>query len=129
MILGATLSVAVEPEPKGAGGALRWAREKLDSIFLVLNGDTYFDFPYRALEAVLHDAADALAIMALREVDDATRLGSVEMRGGRILGFQEKIAGGNASRGRVDAGVYLLRREAINSLPEQQLSIGDGCLS
>ncbi len=120
VILGATLSVAVEPEPKGAGGALRWARDKLDSIFLVLNGDTDFDLPDRALEAVLHDAADALAIMALRDVGDATRHGAVETRGARILGFQEKVAGGKAGRERIDAGAYLMRREAIDSLPEQQ---------
>ena len=123
VIGGATLSVAVEPEPKGAGGALRWACDKLDSIFLVLNGDTYFDIPYRALEAVLHDSADALAIMALRDVDDATRHGSVETRGARILRFQEKVAGGKAGRGRINAGVYLMRREAIDSLPEQWLSL------
>ena len=123
VISGATLGVAVEPEPKGTAGALRWACDKLDPIFLVLNGDTYFDIPYRSLEAMLHDAADALAIMALRDVDDAMRYGSVEMLGDRIVGFQEKVAGGEAGRGRINAGVYLMRREAINSLPEQQLSL------
>ena len=45
VILGATLSVAVEPEPKGAGGALRWACDKLDLVFLGVDGDTYFEFP------------------------------------------------------------------------------------
>ena len=122
-ISGATLGVAVEPEPKGTAGALRWACDKLDPIFLVLNGDTYFDIPYRSLEAMLHDAADALAIMALRDVDDAMRYGSVEMLGDRIVGFHEKVASGEAGRGRINAGVYLMRREAIDSLPEQRLSL------
>ena len=72
---------------------------------------------------MLQDAGDALAIMALRDVDDATRHGSVEIRGARIFGFHEKVAGGKASRGRINAGVYLMRREAIDSLPEQWLSL------
>jgi D-glycero-D-manno-heptose 1,7-bisphosphate phosphatase len=79
--------------------------------------------PYRALEAVLHDAPEALAVMALRDVDDATRYGSVETRGAIIRGFHEKTADGKTSRGRVNAGVYLMRREAIESLPEQQSSL------
>ena len=40
-----------------------------------------------------------------------------------FVGFQEKVAGGKASRGRINAGVYLMRREAIDSLPEQPLSL------
>ena len=129
VISGATLSVTVESEPKGTGGALRWARDKLDSIFLVLNGDTYFDIPYRALEAVRQEAGDALAIMALRDVDDATRYGSVETLGARIVGFQEKVAGGEAGRGRINAGVYLMRRETIEFAAGATVVAGDGCLS
>ena len=30
VIRGAAISVAIEPEPKGTGGALRWSRDKLD---------------------------------------------------------------------------------------------------
>ena len=33
LMRGANLSVAIEPEPKGTGGALRWSRDKLDPTF------------------------------------------------------------------------------------------------
>ncbi len=120
---GATLSVAVEPEPKGTGGALRWSRDRLDPVFLVANGDTYFDISYRALEAALHRAPTALAAMALRDVDDAARYGSVEIADGHIVRFREKIATVEPSPGRINAGVYLMRRETIDAIGDGQVSL------
>jgi D,D-heptose 1,7-bisphosphate phosphatase len=123
VIRGAAISVAIEPEPKGTGGALRWSRDKLDPLFLVVNGDTYFDIPYRALEAALHDAPTALAAMALRDVDDAARYGSVGMEGARITCFREKIASAKPMHARINAGVYLMRREAIDAIGNGQVSL------
>ena len=40
---GLTVEVAVEPEEAGTGGALWHARRRLDDVFLLLNGDSWFD--------------------------------------------------------------------------------------
>lgn len=123
LMRGANLSVAIEPEPKGTGGALRWSRDKLDPIFLVVNGDTYLDMPYRTLEAALHRDPLAVAAMALRDVEDAGRYGSVSMEDARIVRFCEKIATQAPLPGRINAGAYLMRREAVDALGEGQLSL------
>ena len=120
---GSSISVAIEPEPKGTGGALRWSRDKLDPLFLVINGDTYFDIPYRMLETALHEAPTALAAMALCEVDDAARYGSVEMQGANITRFYEKDASANPAQGLINAGVYLMRREVVDAIGDGQVSL------
>jgi len=123
VIGGATVSVALEPEPKGTGGALRWSRDRLDPIFLVANGDTYFDMPYRALEAALHRDPTAVAAMALRDVQDAARYGSVSMEGVRVVRFCEKMVTEAPMQGRINAGVYLMRREAVEAIGDGQVSL------
>lgn len=122
-VRGASIAVAIEPEPKGTGGALKWSRDMLDQSFLVLNGDTYFDIRYRALEAALNEEPDALAVLALRQVEDAARYGSVELDGARIGRFREKVATERPASGLVNGGVYLMRREAIDFLPEGASSL------
>src|SRR3954463_16106244 len=42
------MSYSYESSPLGTGGALRNAAAKLDSAFVVLNGDTYLDVDYRS---------------------------------------------------------------------------------
>ena len=122
-IRGACVSVAIEPEPKGTGGALWWSREKLDSTFLVVNGDTYFDMPYRRLEAALNRDPAAIAAMALRDVEDAARYGSVTLEGTRIVRFCEKVATAAPAPGRINAGVYLMLRKAVEAIGDGQVSL------
>ncbi len=119
----ARLSVAIEPEPRGTGGALTWSRDRLDDRFLLLNGDTYFDMSYRGLEAALNRAPQAGAAIALRDVPDAARYGSVQLDGALIRSFQEKSVSETPRAGLVNGGVYLMRRTAIDALPAGQSSL------
>ena len=41
---GLTLEVAVVPEPAGTGGALWHARHRLDDLFILVDGSSWFDF-------------------------------------------------------------------------------------
>jgi D-glycero-D-manno-heptose 1,7-bisphosphate phosphatase len=43
-VLGAQVSVIREPQPAGTAGALRYASDRLDSVFLMTNGDSLIDF-------------------------------------------------------------------------------------
>jgi D,D-heptose 1,7-bisphosphate phosphatase len=112
---GLALEVAVEPEPAGTGGALRQARDRLDEIFLLLNGDSWFDINLRDLAwRLTHDPA-GLGCLALRRLPDAARYGVVTLAGDHITGFAERPAG--AGPGLVSGGVYALRRAAVDRLP------------
>jgi NDP-sugar pyrophosphorylase family protein len=106
----ARVVVVREPEPAGTAGALRSAGERLDPVFLMCNGDSFFNMDHRALEP--HLGSQDLGVLALRKVGDARRYGSVEHENGRIRRFKEKdptLMG----PGWVSGGVYLLRREIL----------------
>src|SRR5947199_4679957 len=69
------VEVMTEPKPLGTGGALRFAAEALAPKFLMLNGDSLFDFNWLSLCAPL--AEGVVGRMGLRRVADAARYGVV----------------------------------------------------
>ena len=111
------VTCVVESEPLGTGGgvklALRQAREA--SVF-VLNGDTYFGIDYQQMHA-FHLASGAEATLALKPMRQFDRYGEVCCsETGRITAFREKQP---CPEGLINGGVYLLRRDALNALPEK----------
>ena len=111
---GLDIEVAIEPEPAGTGGALWQARDRLDDSFLMVNGDSWFDMNLRDLAARLDSAAGALGALALRQLPDASRYGTVRLAGDRIAEFSARPA--RAGPGLVSGGVYALRRGIVESL-------------
>ncbi|HLP43073.1 MAG TPA: nucleotidyltransferase family protein [Fibrobacteria bacterium] len=103
-----------EPAPLGTGGAVKLAEPLLADSFLVLNGDTFVDFDPGALEAKAAETGAPL-VMLLREVPDPERYGAVTVDGqGRVTAFREK---GEKEGRLINAGVYLVRKEALALLP------------
>ena len=122
-IRGALISVLIEPEPMGTGGALRFAAGHLRDNFLLTNGDTYFDINYRALEQAFC-RGDTLGILALRQVDDCARYGSIDVDAdGKIRSFREKSAVTQPMPGLINGGVYLLDRAILDHLPRGPSSL------
>ncbi|MGD9543901.1 MAG: HAD-IIIA family hydrolase [Methylocystis sp.] len=108
---GATVNVAVEPCPAGTAGALRYACARLDDEFILLNGDSWFDVNLRALAALAPHRPDAAMILALREMPDISRYGSVTLAQGRVTGFFEKAQ--KTGGGLVNGGVYICRKAPL----------------
>jgi NDP-sugar pyrophosphorylase family protein len=119
---GRKLDVAIhysrETTPLGTGGGLRYGSHMLDDPFFVFNGDTLFDFNYLDLAMMLSPGMSAA--LALRGVEDASCYGSVCMKGDRVSQFMEK---GLSGPGCINAGVYVLTREALDHLPKGYSSI------
>jgi D,D-heptose 1,7-bisphosphate phosphatase len=116
-IRGASVSVIREPEPAGTAGALTYARDRLDDVFLMSNGDSILDMNYLALAEKLRPGIDGA--LALRQVDDVRRYAHVELAGDQIVGFREKDETATGS-GLISGGVYMLRKtilDRIKSLP------------
>lgn len=110
---GVEIIYVVETERLGTGGGMRIAANHLGNEFLVLNGDTLFDFNYHDLS--LHASTNRLGVIALRRVDDVSRYGSVIIENDKIISFNEKFGTGT---GFISGGVYLLKKAAIELLPE-----------
>src|SRR5215207_2242623 len=117
---GLDIDIAVEPAPAGTGGALWQARDRLDTAFLMLNGDSWFDINLRDLAARLAPASgmpEALGALALRRLADASRYGAVRLDGDRIAEFAARPAG--PGPGLVSGGIYALRRAILDRLGPQ----------
>jgi NDP-sugar pyrophosphorylase family protein len=112
-----SIEVAVEPYAAGTGGALWHARDWLDDMFYLLNGDSWFDIPFHALGERLDDEVSAVGTVALREVADASRYGAVSLEGDRIVEFAERPA--QAGPGLISGGVYAFRRTLLDHLRER----------
>ena len=112
--LGLDIEVMIEPEPAGTGGALWHARDLLDDIFLLLNGDSWFDINLLELGCRIADAGPALGVIALRRLADAARFGTVELAGDWIAGFAERPR--RPGPGLVSGGVYAFRNVLVDYL-------------
>ena len=99
-------------------GGIRYAPHVDADEALVLNGDSYVDCPPSEFHA-WHRQHGFPGSILLTWVEDAARFGTVEVDAtGRIQAFREKQ--GLAQPGWINAGVYLLPRRLLETIPEGQ---------
>lgn len=118
--LGARLTHRVEDRPLGTGGALAAAADVLAPDFLLVNGDTLFDFDLADFTARI-TPEPWLVRMALRAVPDTARYGAVEYSEVGVTRFVEKSESGG--HGVINAGYYWMRRDAIAIIPPAPASL------
>jgi D,D-heptose 1,7-bisphosphate phosphatase len=105
---GCNVRVSVEPEPLGTGGAIVHAAEMLQDSFLLLNGDTWFDFNWLDL----FEIAGRCSAVAGRRVADAGRHETLVIaEDHRITSIEQRVDNGGA--GLVNGGVYVLRKQDL----------------
>lgn len=108
------ISYSVEKKALGTGGAIKQALDLCDSEHvLVTNGDTYIDIDLQRFYKN-HISFNKSVSMALVNVSDVARYGSVKLSGSDIVGFSEK---GQSGSGLINGGIYLINKEksALNS--------------
>ncbi len=115
---GLTIRYSRETGPLGTGGAVKLAEPFLSDPTLILNGDSYVAWNLAPMLAAATEY-NAELVMALQTVPDVSRYGNVVVAAdGRITKFVEK--GTASGRGLINAGVYLLRKEIVRGLPDDQ---------
>ncbi|MEE2680706.1 MAG: NDP-sugar synthase [Actinomycetota bacterium] len=118
-ISGIPFRVAVEPEPRGTAGAVRFAADEfdVDRTFLALNGDVLTDLNITELIA-FHRDHKAEATIALQAVRDPSRFGVVSTHeDGLVKEFVEKPEPGFATSNYINAGTYVLEPSVIGRIP------------
>jgi len=109
--------VSRETEPLGTGGALVHARELLHDRFLLLNGDSLFDFNLLDLIA---RAQGGRVHMALRDGVVGDRYGRVALDGEFVRDF---IAPGAGATGPVNAGIYVIDKSVLADIAKLPASL------
>lgn len=115
---GISIAYSRESEPLGTAGALRLAAGFADGVspLLVLNGDTLLQFDLERLYR-FHLNSCARVTMAAARVPDASRFGTIQVDDeGHVLSFLEKT--GSSEPGLINAGVYLVQPQVLETIPE-----------
>ncbi len=115
---GMRLRYVTEDEPLGTAGPVRLAYDEglLEDRVLVLNGDVLTDIDLTA-ELARHERTGARATLALYPVEDTSSYGVVPTaEDGQVIEFIEK-GSGEAPTNRINAGAYVLERDAVESIP------------
>jgi len=106
------IDYSIEEKLLGTGGAVINAREKLQSEFMVLNGDTYLPIDYRRLIRrwqEVRDNSDAIVVL----YDNHHPLGppNVAARKDRITAYNKTDSAGMQY---IDAGVQIFKRNVFD---------------
>lgn len=116
---GMAVEYSPEDTPLFTGGAVKRALGRCQSDWVfVLNGDTWLDVDFAAMEAAAADALDNVsAVIAVKRMRGFERYGTVDVdAGGALTAFHEKRP---CEEGLINAGVYFLRRHALDDMPEK----------
>jgi NDP-sugar pyrophosphorylase family protein len=118
---GMDVKFSFEASPRGTGGAIVEALPIVESDpFVAMNGDSFVFAPLAEMVRT-HKESGALATLALVEVEDSGRFGTVEVESdGIITAFLEKT--GLAVPGWINAGIYVLSKEALTPVLDVDVS-------
>jgi D,D-heptose 1,7-bisphosphate phosphatase len=111
-VRGMRIDTLAESRPAGTAGALALAADRLDEYFLLVNGDSLFDFNWLALCPAPGEVSSSLVRMALAAGVAGTRYGRVVIDGGKVRTF----TAAGASDQPINAGVYLMRKAILSKI-------------
>jgi D-glycero-alpha-D-manno-heptose 1-phosphate guanylyltransferase len=120
---GLSISYSKEAQPLGTAGAVKLAKSMTGEAenVVVLNGDSFVKLDLLHLLA-LHKQRRAVATLAARRVDDASRYGSLKVdENSRVMAFLEKSS--RPEPGIVNAGVYVFSRDIFEHIPDGNSSL------
>jgi mannose-1-phosphate guanylyltransferase len=116
---GMRLRYAIEAEPLGTAGGIRYAADQagIDERVVVCNGDVLTDLDLSAFVRFHHDRG-AAATISLARVADPSAFGVVPTAAdGEVKEFVEKPPPGRAPTDWINAGTYVLEPEVLERVP------------
>lgn len=110
------LTYLLESIPTGTAGAVSGSRSIVGQTFIVANCDSIFDFNLSNMISH-HLKSGKHVTIAVKETDNPSEYGSVQMEGNDIIGFHEKSV--RAPSKIVSVGLYIMNREVFSYLPNK----------
>lgn len=119
--IGIEVDYLIEDEPLGTAGPLKLAaaKEILTDTFFMSNGDEIRDINLQEMYE-FHKRNQAVATIAMTQVEDPSTFGVAKLEGDRILEFVEKPAREDAPSNFISSGFYCLEPGVLDFLPDTQ---------
>ena len=111
--LGLNIKYAIENEPLGTGGAIINSLKLIDKDkpVVILNGDSFLEISYQKLIAN-HQQNKAYFTIALKEMNDCSRYGKVEINQNNIItDFKEKP---KSTKAKINGGFFVANYSLFN---------------
>lgn len=117
--MGVRIVYSFEDEPRGTGGAIKLVEDRLDDVFVAVNGDVYAEMDVRR-EIDVHIDNEADITLALTPVDNPCDYGTAcPDETGRIREFREKPKPEDVISNLINAGVYIVNKDMLKYIPEE----------
>ena len=115
--LGITIHYVLPDDDYGTAGAVGFAREYLDSTFMIVSGDLVTDFDFQAIVDYHRQKKSKLTI-TLTSVENPLQFGVVIVNDeGKIEKFLEKPSWGEVFSDTINTGIYLIEPEILDYIP------------
>lgn len=113
------ITYSEELTPLGTGGAIKKALKlaKEADIFIV-NGDTFFDIDLKRMKE-FHIENKSTLTVAVKEMENFDRYGSLVIKENRIIEFEEKK---KKAKGKINGGIYLIKKDLLNRIEKEKFS-------
>jgi len=118
---GVNISYCIEKKPKGTAGPLILL-PKYKETFLMMNGDNLFNLDFEKFYQT-HKKNNAIATIALTEVEDTSCYGVVKIEKQKITGFVEKPKPEEAPSHFISSGYYILEPEVFDLVKDKEFAM------
>jgi len=118
---GVNVSYCVEKEPMGTAGPLILL-PKYKETFLMMNGDNLFNLDFEKFYQT-HKKNNAVASIALTEVEDTSQYGVVKIEKQKITGFVEKPKPEEAPSCFISSGYYIIEPEVFDLIKDKEFAM------
>ena len=112
---GVKITFLKEKKPLGTAGALKLSEQYLNSTFITICGDIFFDFELEKL-LEFHKNKDAIATIALTTVEKKISTDDIKLNGDSIKSF---IYASRSKSFLTNAGIYVFEPKIFSYLPEK----------
>lgn len=104
------LEYVIEETALGTGGAILNCISNITGEIFVINGDTFFPIDLKSLYQY-HRDRQAIISLALKEINNSDRYGTVSLQNGSVIGFHEKSW---VEAGLINGGIYVLDKKLFD---------------
>ena len=113
------ITYSEELVPLGTGGAIKKALKlvKEEDVFIV-NGDTFFDVDLKKMKK-FHTENKSILTVAIKEMENFDRYGSLVIKENRIIEFEEKK---KKDKGKINGGIYLIKKDLLSRVEKENFS-------